>query len=155
MPTTKIYIGSDHAGFKLKTILEEYLKKAGYTVVDLGPSAYDEDDDYPDFSYAVAQRVATDPLARGILLCANAQGVSIVANKVKGIRAATGFDEQVAQTSRTDDDSNVLCLPARHLSKQEVLKITTLWLQTDFSGEERHLRRLQKLSEIESHIYPL
>ncbi|HBK33449.1 TPA: ribose-5-phosphate isomerase [Candidatus Uhrbacteria bacterium] len=150
-----LYIGADHAGWEYKETLKTDLIAQGFEVTDLGNAHLVEDDDYPDFSYAVAQRVATDPLARGILLCANAQGVSIVANKVKGIRAATGFDEQVAQTSRTDDDSNVLCLPARHLSKQEVLKITTLWLQTDFSGEERHLRRLQKLSEIESHIYPL
>jgi len=149
-----LYIGADHAGWEYKETLKTTLIQQGFDITDLGNAHLVEDDDYPDFSYAVARRVATDPLARGILLCANAQGVCIVANKIRGIRAVTGFDEQVAVTSRTDDDSNVLCLPARHLSQEEIIKITNLWLQTEFSKEDRHVRRLQKLSEIESHIYP-
>ncbi len=150
-----LYIGADHAGWEYKEALKTSLTQQGFEVTDLGNAHLVEDDDYPDFSYAVAQRVATDPQARGILLCANAQGVSIVANKVRGIRAATGFDKKVAVTSRTDDDCNILCIPARHLSQQEVVEITTLWLETTFSRKERHIRRLQKLTDIESRIYPL
>lgn len=145
-----LYIGADHAGWEYKEALKTHLTEQGFEITDLGNAYLVKDDDYPDFSYAVAKRVADDPLSRGILLCANAQGVCIVANKVRGIRAATGFDEKVAITSRTDDDSNILCLPAHHLSKEQVLRITDLWLQTEFSKEERHVRRLQKLADIES-----
>ena len=116
-----IYIGADHAGWLLKEEIEDVLKKEGYKVVDMGNENLVEDDDYPDFGYAVAKRVVAEKQARGIVLCGNAQGICIVANKVKGVRAATGFNREGAKTSRTDDDSNVLCLPGRFLSKNMVL----------------------------------
>ncbi len=146
-----IYIGADHAGWKLKEDIEEYLKEEGYAVVDMGNEHLVADDDYPDFGHAVAKRVVTDPNGMGIVLCGNAQGICMVANKVRGARAATGFNEEVAKTSRTDDHSNVLCLPGRFLKPKEAREIVRVWLETPFSGEERHVRRLKKLEQIETH----
>lgn len=145
-----IYLGADHAGWALKEEIEEYLKNEGYQVVDMGNADLVEDDDYPDFSYAVAKRVVTDPDSRGIVLCGNAQGVCIVANKVRGVRAATGFNEEAAQTSRSDDDANILCLPGRLMDIKEAKKIINTWLNTPFSQADRHQRRLKKVEEIES-----
>ncbi|MBS3127129.1 ribose-5-phosphate isomerase [Candidatus Woesearchaeota archaeon] len=151
MPTTKIYIGSDHAGFKLKTILEEYLKKAGYTVVDLGPSAYDEDDDYPDYIIPVAQKVAKDKGCKGIVLGGSGQGESLAANKVKGIRAVVyyGGSMKIVTLSREHNDANVLSLGARFVSAQEAKRAVKLWLETPFSEEARHTRRLRKIAKYE------
>ncbi|TAK04105.1 RpiB/LacA/LacB family sugar-phosphate isomerase [Patescibacteria group bacterium] len=148
-----IYVGADHAGWELKEALEETLKEEGYKVVDMGNRDLVEDDDYPDFGYAVAKRVVTDPGSHGIVLCGNAQGICIVSNKVKGIRAATGFNAEAAKMARTDDDSNVLCLPARFLKPAEAKKIVKEWLDTPFSGAERHVRRLKKVEEIENEQY--
>ncbi len=148
-----IYLGADHAGFETKEAVTTYLKENGYTVVDMGNDNMVANDDYPDFGYAVAKRVMTDGNARGIVMCGNAQGICIVANKVRGVRAATGFNAEVARTSRTDDDSNVLCLPGRFLSTKEALEIVQHWLDTPFSGEERHVRRLKKVDEIESQEF--
>jgi ribose 5-phosphate isomerase B len=148
-----IYVGADHAGWLLKEEIEDALKKDGYKVVDMGNENLVNDDDYPDFGHAVAKRVVTDKNARGIVLCGNAQGICIVANKVKGARAATGFNAEAAKTSRTDDDSNVLCLPGRFLKKKEMLAIVKEWLETPFSGAERHVRRLKKVEEIESQEF--
>lgn len=148
-----IYIGADHAGWELKETIKEMLEKDGHAIVDMGNKTLVNDDDYPDFGYAVAKRVTTDANARGIVLCGNAQGICIVANKVKGARAATGFNKEAAVTSRTDDDSNVLCLPARFLKKKEAAQIVTHWLETPFSGADRHVRRLKKVGEIENQEF--
>ena len=148
-----IYIGADHAGWELKEAIEEFLKKEQYQVVDMGNEHLVNDDDYPDFGYAVAKRVTTDEHGRGIVLCGNAQGICMVANKVKGARAATGFNKEAAVTTRTDDDSNILCLPGRFLKKKEVLDIVKHWLETPFSGADRHVRRLKKVRDIESQEF--
>ena len=148
-----IYLGADHAGWQLKEQLETYLKDSGHKVVDMGNENLVADDDYPDFGYAVAKRVVTDPEARGIVLCGNAQGVCIVSNKVRGIRAATGFNEAAAITTRTDDNSNILCLPARYLRYKNAKAIVDAWLATPFSGADRHVRRLKKVEEIENQEF--
>lgn len=145
-----IYIGADHAGWELKEVLEEYLKTKGFTVVDMGNQNLVADDDYPDFGYAVAKRVVTDEGSHGIVICGNAQGICIVANKVKGARAATGFNKDVAETSRTDDNANILCLPGRHMNANHAKEIVDAWLATEFSGEDRHVRRLKKVERIEN-----
>lgn len=150
-----IYIGSDHAGWELKESLEEYLESEGYDVVDMGNQNLVNDDDYPDFGYAVAKRVVTDKHARGIVLCGNAQGICIVSNKVKGVRAVTGFNKEAAKSSREDDDANILCLPGRHLSKEEAKEITSEWLETEFSGQDRHVRRINKVKTIENQEFGL
>ncbi|MEK7620283.1 MAG: RpiB/LacA/LacB family sugar-phosphate isomerase [Patescibacteria group bacterium] len=148
-----IYIGADHAGWELKEALEGHLKEKKFKVVDMGNENLVNDDDYPDFGYAVAKRVATDENAHGIVICGNAQGICIVANKVKGVRAATGFNQDVAKSAREDDNSNILCLPGRHLDKKEAIKIVDTWLSTDFSGAARHIRRLKKVSDIENQEF--
>lgn len=148
-----IYFGADHAGWELKESLEEFLKQDGYPVIDMGNEHLVNDDDYPDFGHAVAKRVTTDRHARGIVICGNAQGICIVANKVKGVRAATGFNEEVARTSRTDDDANILCLPGRFLTPEEAKKIVKEWLETPFSEAERHVRRLKKVKDIEKQEF--
>ncbi len=153
MEKQTIYIGADHAGWTLKEALEDYLKVKGYKVVDMGNQDLVKDDDYPEFGYAVAKRVVTDEGSHGIVICGNAQGICIVANKVKGARAATGFDEQVAKTSRTDDNANVLCLPGNHIKIEEAKKIVDMWLSTEFSGADRHIRRLNKVKDIENQEY--
>lgn len=148
-----IYIGADHAGWELKEALEEHLKGNDFAVVDMGNENLVNDDDYPDFGYAVAKRVATEEGAHGIVICGNAQGICIVANKVKGVRAATGFNQDVAKSAREDDNSNILCLPGRHLNKKEAIKIVDTWLATEFSGADRHVRRLKKVEEIEKQEF--
>lgn len=152
MPPT-IYLGADHAGWALKRELETYLRTRGHGVVDMGNENLVSDDDYPDFGYAVAKRVVADPEARGIVLCGNAQGMCIVANKVKGVRAATGFEIAEAKTSRSDDNSNILCLPARFIDSDKGKNIVDIWLETPFSGAERHIRRLKKVEKIESEEF--
>jgi ribose 5-phosphate isomerase B len=150
-----IYLGADHAGWELKEAIEEQLKEKGYKVVDMGNANLVNDDDYPDFGYAVAKRVATDPGSHGIVMCGNAQGICIVSNKVKGVRAATGFSVEAAKTTRADDNANVLCLPSRFVKKAEAKKIVTAWLDEPFSGAERHVRRLKKVEEIEKEQFGL
>ena len=148
-----IYLGADHAGWALKQEIETYLRSRGHGVVDMGNEHLVSDDDYPDFGYAVAKRVVADPEARGIVLCGNAQGMCMVANKVKGVRAATGFAVDEAKTSRTDDNSNVLCLPARFINNEESKKIVDTWIETPFSDAERHVRRLKKMEKIETEEF--
>ena len=144
-----IYIGADHAGWEYKESLELYLSQKGYAVVDKGDIVLNPTDDYPEFGYAVAKAVAEETRNRGILLCGNAQGICITANKVRGIRAATGFNEYAAKSSREDDDTNIICIPARATTFEDTKTIIETWLTTPFSGEERHVRRLKKLAEIE------
>lgn len=144
----KLYITSDHAGFERKQMLTEFISELGFEITDLGPDKLDEGDDYPDYALPFAQKVAKEE-AKGIILCGNAEGVCIASNKVDGIRAALGYNVYAAKTSRTDDNSNVLCLPGKTLMDEEVKAIVKAWLATDFSEEERHVRRLDKLSKIE------
>lgn len=153
MKKSIIYIGADHAGWKLKETLEEYLKGGGFKVVDMGNQDLVADDDYPDFGYAVAKRVVTDEGSHGIVICGNAQGICIVANKVKGARAATGFNKDVAETSRTDDNANILCLPGLHINAKQATEIVNAWLSTEFSGADRHVRRLKKVEQIENEEF--
>lgn len=148
-----IYLGADHAGWELKEGIEAYLKEKGVEVVDMGNQNLVENDDYPDFGHAVAKRVVTDPEGKGIVMCGNAQGICIVANKVRGVRAVTGFNEEAATTSRTDDNSNILCLPGRFLTLADAKKIVDAWLDTPFSEADRHVRRLKKVEEIENQEF--
>ncbi len=145
-----IYIGADHAGWQLKETLEEFLRNRGYQVIDMGNDHLVNGDDYPDFGYAVAKRVTTDPGSEGIVLCGNAQGICMVANKVRGARAATGFSVDEARTTRTDDHSNILCLPARFVTTAQAKGIVAAWLETPPAPKERYERRLRKLEEIEN-----
>jgi len=146
-----IYIGSDHRGYKLKESLKKFLQVKGYVVVDVGAKKYNKNDDYPDFAAKVAKKVRENPrVNRGIVLCGSGEGVEIVANKFKNIRAALVSSEKQAYASRNDDDTNVLALAADFLSEGQAKKIAEIWFKTAFSGEERHKRRLKKIAKIEN-----
>lgn len=143
-----IYIASDHAGYALKEELKTFLGELGETYTDLGPEKLVADDDYPDYAARLAREMLTHD-GRGILLCGNAIGVCVVANKFRGIRAGVGYAMYAAKTSRADDDTNVLCLPARVLKPDEAKEIVRTWLRTPFSRESRHQRRIAKIADIE------
>lgn len=145
-----IYIGSDHAGFALKESVKEYLDQKGIEYLDVGAHEYVPDDDYPDIGYDVAKQVVSSKeKARGILICGNAQGICIAANKVNGARAVTGYSEYAAKTSRQDDNANILCLAGRVLKPTQAKRIVGTWLRTPFSGAKRHERRLRRLKQLE------
>ena len=147
----KIFLGTDHAGFELKEKVKKYLEKLNYEVVDNGAFELDKEDDYPDFISAAAKAVSENKESRGIVFGGSGQGEAIVANKIKGIRAAVLNCEnmEIAKLSRLHNDSNVLSIGARFVSGENALKAIKLWLETDFSGEERHKRRLKKISDLE------
>ncbi len=146
----KIYIGSDHAGFELKGKLIEHLKSAGHEVEDKGAFTYDAQDDYPDFVKPVAEAVSNDPEARGIILGGSGQGEAIQANRYKNVRAFTYYAPSrgpinIVEDSRSHNNSNIISLGARFISEAEAIEAVDLWLQTPFSEDERHVRRLNKL----------
>jgi len=145
----KIYLGADHAGYKLKEGLEKYLKKQKHTVIDVGAHKFDKTDDYPIYAARVGRAARRDKKARGIVLCGNAQGVCIATNKIRDVRAAVGYSEDAAKTSRTDDNANVLCLAGRVLAPAQAKKIVSAFLKTKFSRAKRHKRRLKKITKIE------
>ncbi|HBW73851.1 MAG: Sugar-phosphate isomerase, RpiB/LacA/LacB family [Candidatus Magasanikbacteria bacterium GW2011_GWC2_45_8] len=146
---SSLYIGSDHAGFKLKEEVKKYLEFLGYKFEDIGAKTFNEKDDYPEFARVVAEKVVVDVHAKGILICGNGVGVCMAANKIKGIRAGIGYNIGSAKTMRADDDTNILCLAGRVLSTEFARAIVRLWLETPFSGEERHLRRLKQVAKLE------
>lgn len=142
----KIAIGSDHAGFALKEDLKKFLKRKGHEVKDFG--AYSEESvDYPDFARPAAEAVASGEFDRGIIACGSGVGVTIVANKVKGIRAVNAYDVYTAKQSRQHGDCNVLTLAGKKINRARAHKIVDVWLKTKFSGEERHVRRIKKIEE--------
>ena len=139
----KIAIASDHRGVDLKSELIGFLRQ--HEVVDLGTNSK-ESCDYPDYALKVAKAVASGEAERGILICSTGVGMSIAANKVNGIRAALCFDENVAKQSREHIDSNILVLGADLISPEKAKSITSMWLSTEFSNEERHARRIKKMN---------
>lgn len=140
----KIAIASDHAGFELKEDLKEFLFKKKYEVKDFGTNSEDSCD-YPDFARPAAEAVAKGDFERGILICGSGVGVTIVANKVKGIRAVNAYNSNIAKQSRLHGDCNVLTLAGRKIPRAKAHKIVTVWLKTKFSGEDRHVRRIKKI----------
>lgn len=146
----QVFVGADHAGFQLKAAVMAHLSKRGIEVEDEGDRELDPADDYPQFAYAVTTKVlgSEDPDPRGILLCGSGQGMCIAANRVRGIRASLCWSEDIARETRNDNDSNVLCIPARVLSEEEALKIIDVWLDTEFSGAARHQRRINEIEEL-------
>ena len=143
----RIAIGSDHAAFEHKQVVVKQLRKDGHDVIDMGTDSLDSVD-YPDFAKNVAKTVATGEAERGILLCGTGLGMSMSANKVHGIRAASCHDEYTTIMSRSHNDANVLCLGARVLDAETVTSLVHLWLKTPFEGG-RHQRRLDKIMQIE------
>jgi len=145
----RIYIATDHAGFELKQTLVIYLKELGFEVEDFGAHEYNKGDDYPDFVVPVAEAVSKDPESRGIVLGGSGQGEAIAANRFSGVRAAVyyGGNTQIIKLSREHNDANILSLGARFLNDTEAKTAVKSWLQTDFSGEERHQIRINKIDK--------
>lgn len=146
-----IYIASDHAGYELKNVLKNFLISEGFEVEDCGVYEYDKDDDYPDFIYPCAKKVAETAGSLGIVLGGSGEGEAIAANKVKGIRATAyyGGNEEIIKLSKTHNDANVLSLGARFFTEDEAKKAVKLWLDTMYDSSERHQRRHKKLRDIE------
>ncbi|MEK7105104.1 MAG: RpiB/LacA/LacB family sugar-phosphate isomerase [Patescibacteria group bacterium] len=150
MPKPTIYLGADHAGWKMKEAVESALRADGFDVTDLGNQVLEATDDYPEFAFKVANEVANHPGSFGVLSCGSAEGVCIVANKVKGIRAAVIYSQFAAESSRTDDDANIAFIPGRGVSTEDGVRMIQQFLATKFSGAERHQRRIAKIAEIEN-----
>lgn len=140
-----IHLGADHAGFKLKEILKNFLKQQGYQVKDHGAKKLEPTDDYPDYAHSVARAMKKDDF--GILACGSAEGICIAANKHKGIRAVAVWTLQNAKLSRQHNDANVLCLSGWQLSSAKAKSIAKAWLETQFSNEQRHIRRIGKIEK--------
>lgn len=145
----RIAVGCDHAGFPLKAPAVRELKRLGQEVVDLGTNS-EEAVDYPDFAQAVGEAVMRGEAERGLLICGSGVGASVTANKIPGVRAAVCHDTFSARQGVEDDDMNVLCLGARVIGQRLALDVIRAWLGATFSGEERHVRRLNKVKAIEA-----
>ncbi len=148
-----IYIATDHAGFELKNVLLQFIQhELGYTVVDCGAMSHNPDDDYPEFMYAAARSVAEAPHERrGIILGGSGTGEAIVANRVPGVRAAVyyGGQPEIVKLARQHNDANVLSLGARFISVGEAQDAVRMFLLTDFSADERHVRRIARIDEMQ------
>lgn len=142
MTKDKLVIGSDHAGFKLKEVIKSYLIELGYDVKDIGVYNDEESADYPVIAKQAAHLVAIDKFSKGILICGSGIGMSITANKVKGIRAVVCSDTTSARFSRMHNNANILCLGQRIVGEYLAKDICKIWLETAFE-EERHLRRIK------------
>ncbi len=145
----KVVLSSDHAGFEYKSILAGLLKEEGYSIHDLGAYSEIADDDYPDYAAKVAESLQNKEAERGILICGSAVGVSVTANKFKGIRAAVCHDTYSAHQSVEHDDANVLCIGQRVVGIDLAKDIIRAFLNARFTDEPRHKRRLAKITTIE------
>lgn len=146
----KVFLATDHAGFELKEVIKTYLRDSGGEVEDCGAHTYDKDDDYPDFISIAAREVATHPDSIGIIFGKSGAGEAIVANKIKGVRAVVGFNEESVKLSREHNDANVLSLGAGLVPKEIAIELVKIFLEARFNGEERHKRRLDKITQIEN-----
>ena len=162
----KIYLGTDHAGFDLKEKVKAYLQNEGYEVVDCGAEAYDKDDDYPIFIGRAAKGVSEDPDSRGIIFGGSGQGEAMVANKFANVRCALFYASQVAlseidvsgktssdpfemiRLTREHNDSNMLSLSARFLKPTDAIKAVEIFLESPFSGDNRHKRRIDMVNKL-------
>jgi len=149
-----IYIASDHAGFANKTQILEYFKNSKFEIKDLGPYVYEYSDDYVDYAKKVCERIQKDPAeSKGILICASGEGMSITANKFKGIYAALCRSSKDAVLSRQHNDTNVLVLASNENAELLYKTIILPWLETEFSNAKRHQRRIEKIKSIEDKFY--
>lgn len=148
----RIHIGTDHAGFDLKEYLAAELSERGYEIVDHGAYEYDSADDYPVFCIAAAEGVMDDDddEAVGIVIGGSGNGEQIAANKVEGIRAILAWNNETAALGREHNNANVISVGARQHSEEEVLEMVLTFLETPFSGSERHVRRIDMISDYES-----
>ncbi len=144
-----IFLAADHAGFELKEFIKKELESGGHTIVDKGAYALEPSDDYPPYMKAATIEVQKNPESRGILFGGSGEGEAIVANRFRGVRAVVyyGGSKKIIVLSREHNDANILSIGARFLSKEEALEAVLLWIQTPFSGDERHARRIKEIDE--------
>ncbi|MFR9780976.1 ribose-5-phosphate isomerase [Micromonospora sp. MS34] len=145
----RVYLGSDHAGFELKVHLANHLAKQGYEVVDVGPHAYDPDDDYPAFCLHTGDRVVGDPGSLGVVIGGSGNGEQIAANKIAGVRAALAWNVDTAQLAREHNDANIIAVGARQHTLDEATALVEAFLTTPFSGNPRHSRRIAQVAGYE------
>ncbi|MBF8253245.1 MAG: ribose 5-phosphate isomerase B [Actinobacteria bacterium] len=145
----RIHIGSDHAGLELKAALIEYLESKGHSVTDHGPFEFDAVDDYPDFCIPAAIATVVDPGSLGIVLGGSGNGEQIAANKVKGVRAALAWSIETAQLAKEHNNANVVGIGGRMHSIDECKRIIDAFIETPFSNDERHVRRINKITKYE------
>ena len=145
----RIHIGSDHAGLEFKNRIVKHLKNKGHDVVDHGPHTFDPLDDYPVFCIPAAEAVAKEPGSFGIVLGCSGNGEQMVANKVKGVRAALVWSKEIAKLAREHNDANVISLGGRMHDEAFCLELVDTFLATPFSGDERHVRRIGLISKYE------
>src|SRR3954451_2256423 len=145
----RIYLGSDHAGYELKQRLVEHLSAGGHEPVDCGPFVYDDQDDYPPFVLAAAAATVADQGSLGIVIGGSGNGEAIAANKVPGVRAALAWTDETARLGRQHNDANGVSLGARMYPEADAIRFAEIFLSTEFTGEERHVRRLAMLSAYE------
>lgn len=146
-----IFIATDHAGFAHKNAVRDWLRREGFAVHDCGSDVYDETDDYPDFIAEAAAHVALKPQThRAIIFGGSGQGEAIVANRFTNVRATVyyGGPREIITLSREHNDANVLAIGARFVSPEDAMSVIWEWLHTDFSGEERHVRRIHKINRV-------
>ena len=147
-----IYIGADHRGFELKEKLKEFFDELIFEYEDVGAFSNDPQDDFPEFAAKVAKSIV-DLDDRGIIICGTGVGVDEVANKFPGVRCGLAINKEQIRAARHDDDINVLALAADYMSEEDTKKVVKIFLDTDFSGKERHKRRIHEIEEIESDEY--
>lgn len=145
----RIFLGADHRGFELKKTLSKWLTEEGYQVTDCGNADYNPEDDFPDYAFAVAQQVAQNPGSLGIVMCGSGGGVTIAANKVKGIRASTGVNPEEVRHGREHNDANMLALSADYTTLQEAMDMVKVFLSAQFEPAERFVRRINKIQQFE------
>jgi ribose 5-phosphate isomerase B len=147
----KIYIGADHAGFELKKAIIEHLQGVGHEVVDVGAQSLEHEDDYTKYAYGVAVKILGEEdvdAAHGVLICGSGQGMSIAANRVRGIRAALAWSLDSAKTAKRDDNANVLVFPAKFIDEDEAVAAVDAWLKTAFDADPKYQRRLDQIEEL-------
>jgi len=145
-----IVVAADHAGFELKATVMSQVRASGHNVIDLGTHDPEQPDDYPDYAQQVCEAIRQGDAQRAVVVCGSGVGVSVVANKFPGIRAGLCHDHYSAHQGVEHDDMNVLCLGARIIGAEVAREIVQAFVSATFSGEERHLRRLEKIRHIES-----
>lgn len=146
-----VVIGSDHAGYKTKQAIIKHLSQEGYTLVDVGAFT-EERVDYPQYAAEVAKAVAEDTRARGILICGTGAGMAMAANKVRGARAALGYDEYSVRMAREHNDANILALRGREFPAAKAARLAQLFLQTKFSNAARHKNRIKQVGMLEQSV---
>ncbi len=145
----KVYLASDHAGFELKESIKSYLIEKGLKVEDCGAFEKNPDDDYPDWIAKAAEKVSQDQNSKAIVFGKSGEGEAIVANKFKNVRAVVAFGRENVSLTRVDNDANILCIGSQFISESLAKEMIDIFLNTEFSNEYRHIRRINKIKALE------